>query len=73
MKAKLKSRRIRTLEELWAIEDEFPLAFAPDPVHLALKWGLPLSKNYLKHRQAREANGNGKATSTHSRRKAVAG
>jgi len=31
VKAKLKSR-VRTLEELWAIEDEFPLAFAPDPV-----------------------------------------
>ena len=31
MKAKLKIRRIRTLEELWAIEDEFPLAFVPDP------------------------------------------
>ena len=73
MKAKLKSRRVRTLEELWAMEDEFPLAFAPDPVHLAIKWGLPLSKNYLKHRQEREANGSGKATSTHSRHKAVAG
>ena len=72
MKAKLKSYHIRTLEELWAIEDEFPLAFAPDPVHLALKWGLPLSKNYLKHRQQRETNGKGKAASSHSRRKAVA-
>ncbi len=49
MKAKFKSRRIRTLEELWAIEDGLPLAFAPDPAHLALKWGLPLSRNYLKH------------------------
>ena len=49
-----------------------PLAFAPDPVHLALKWGLPLSRNYLKHRQQREANGNSKPASTHSRRKAVA-
>ena len=57
MKAKLKSRRIRTLEELWAIEDEFPLAFVPDPVHLALKWGLPLSRNYLRHRRQREASG----------------
>jgi len=72
VKAKLKTRRVRTLEELWAIEDEFPLAFAPDPVHLALKWGLPLSRNYLKHRQQREANGNSKPASTHSRRKAVA-
>jgi len=72
VKAKLKTRRVRTLEELCAIEDEFPLAFAPDPVHLALKWGLPLSRNYLKHRQQREANGNSKPASTHSRRKAVA-
>jgi len=70
VKAKLKNRLIRTLEELWAIEDEFPLAFVPDPVHLAIKWGLPLSRNYLKHRQQREANGNGKVASNPSRRKA---
>ena len=70
MKAKLKIRRIRTQEELRAIEDEFLLAFVLDPVHLALKWGLPLSKNYLKHRQQREAKSNGKSASTHSRRKA---
>ena len=70
MKAKLKNRRIRTLEELWAIEDEFLLAFVLDPVHLALKWGLPLSRNYLQHRQQREPNDNGKAASTRSRRKA---
>jgi hypothetical protein len=55
----LSRRRIRSLEELWAIEDEFPLAFVPDPVHLALKWGLPLSKSYLKHRRARDAKRNG--------------
>jgi hypothetical protein len=68
VKAKLKSRRLRTLEELWAIEEEFPLAFAPDPVHLALKWGLPLSENYLKHRKQGKSNGNGMAASTHPRR-----
>ena len=70
MKAKLKSRRIRTLEELWAIEDAFPLAFAPDPVHFSLKWGIPLSKGYLKHLREREADGSG--TSHPRRRKAVA-
>lgn len=68
MKAKLKIRRIRTMEELWAIEDEFPLAFVPDPLHLSLKWGIPLSKSYLKYRRARDAKANGKTASTHSRR-----
>ena len=71
MKTKLKSRRLRTREELWAIEDEFPLAFAPDPVHLALKWGLPLSKGYLKHRREREANANGNGAAHSRRRKAA--
>lgn len=68
MKAKLKNRRIRTLEELWAIEDEFPLAFVPDPVHFSLKWGIPLSKSYLKYRRARDAKANGKVAPTPSRR-----
>jgi len=68
MKAKLKSRRIRTLKELWAIEDEFPLALVPDPVHFSLKWGIPLSKSYLKYRHARDAKANGKTGLTPSRR-----
>jgi hypothetical protein len=67
MKAKLKKRRVRTLEELWAIEDEFPLAFVPDPVHFAAKWGLPLSKSYLKHRKQRDAKANGNGTLAGSR------
>ena len=68
MKTKQKPKLPRTLEELWAIEDEFPLAFVPDPVHLSLKWGIPLSKSYLKYRRARDAKANGKAASTPARR-----
>jgi len=63
----MKSKFPRTLEELWAIEDEFPLAFVPDPVHFSLKWGIPLSKSYLKYRRERDAKANGKTASTHSR------
>ena len=68
MKTKQKPKLPRTLEELWAIEDEFPLAFVPDPVHFSLKWGIPLSKSYLKYRRARDAKANGKAATTQSRR-----
>ena len=64
MKQKLMKLPVRTLEELWAIEDECPLAFVPDPVHYAAKFGLRLSPSYLKHRRARDAkarrNGRGK-------------
>ena len=60
---KLKSRRLRSIEELWAVEDEFPAVCGPSPVSYAARHGLTLSKRYLDylHRQ-RHANGTSKKT-----------
>ena len=60
MKMKLKSRRLRSIEELWAIEDEFPAVCGPSPSSYAARHGLKLSKNYLQHLSRRRTNGNGK-------------
>ncbi len=55
---KLKSRRIRPIEELWAIEDKFPAVCGPSPSSFAARHGLKLSKSYLEHLRQR-TNGNG--------------
>ena len=59
MKLKLKNRRQLSLEELWAIEDEFPAVCGPSPSSYAARHGLKLSKNYLQH-LSRRAKGNGR-------------
>ena len=59
MKLTLKDRRPLTLEELWAIEDEFPAVCGPSPVSYAARHGLTLSKRYMEHLRRREDNGNG--------------
>jgi hypothetical protein len=69
VKMKLKDRRIRSLEELWAIEDEFPAVCGPSPVSYAARYGLTLSKRYLQHLKHRKANGNGRAVSQRRRGK----
>ena len=61
MKLKLKAGPPPTLEELWAIEDEFPAVCGPSPVSYAARYGLKLSKRYLEHLRQRQANGNGKS------------
>ena len=67
MKLKLKSRRIRPVEELWAIEDKFPAVCGPSPSAYAARHGLKLSKAYLEFLRRQRANGNGtrKAVSVH--------
>ena len=72
MKLKLKSRRIRSLEELWAIEDVFPAVCGPSPVSYAARHGLELSKGYLKHLDRRQANGNGAQRIARQRKPALA-
>jgi hypothetical protein len=67
---KLVSRRLRSLEELWAIEDEFPAVCGPDPVSYAARHGLKLSKSYLQLLSGQQPNGNG--TKTISRKRKVA-
>lgn len=71
MKLKLKSRRLRSLEELWAIEDEFPAVCGPSPISYAARYGLKLSKNYLEHLR-RRANGNGNHSASSRRKRVVA-
>lgn len=71
MKLKLKSRRLRSIEELWAIEDEFPAVCGPSPSSYAARHGLKLSKNYLEHLR-RRANGNGKHSVSPRRKPAIA-
>ncbi len=68
MKLKLQSRRIRPIEELWAIEDEFPAVCGPSPVAYAARHGLKLSKNYLKHLSRGRANGGTQAISRQRKR-----
>ena len=71
MKMKLKSRRIRPIEELWAIEDKFPAVCGPSPSSFAARHGLKLSKSYLEHLRQR-ANGNGAHKVVSPRRKLAA-
>ena len=72
MKMRLKSKRIRTLEELWAIEDEFPAVCGPNPVLYAARHGLKLSKSNMKHLRGRKADGIGTKPSSRRRKAAVA-
>ena len=71
MKMKLKSRRIRPIEELWAIEDKFPAVCGPSPSSFAARHGLKLSKSYLEHLR-QQTNGNGAHKVVSPRRKLAA-
>ena len=73
MKMKLIISRPRTLEELWAIEDEFPAVLGPNPVTYAARHGLKLSKRYLKYLDEQKANGKATKTNSRKRKAAVAG
>jgi hypothetical protein len=72
VKLKLKSRRLRSLEELWAIEDECPAVCGPSPISYATRYGLTLSKQYMEHLRRHRANGNGKPTVSRRRKSASA-
>ena len=72
MKLKLKSRRIRPIEELWAIEDKFPAVCGPSPAAYAARHGLKLSKTYLEFLRRQRASGNGTRKVVSPRRKMVA-
>lgn len=72
MKLKLKSRRIRPIEELWAIEDKFPAVCGPSPSAYAARHGLRLSKAYVEFLRRQRTNGNGARRDVQPRRKLVA-
>lgn len=72
-KALSKAEIVRRIERASEAETLFPLALVPDPVHFAAKWGLPLTRGYLKHRRERDAKANGNSvTAPVSRRRKVA-
>ena len=72
MKLKLKSRRIRPIEELWAMEDKLPAVCGPSPSAYAARYALKLSKTYLEFLRRQRANGNGARKVVLSRRKLAA-
>ena len=69
MKLKLKSRRIRPIEELWAMEEKSPAVCGPSPLAFAARHGLKLSNAYLEFLRRQRANGNGARKVAQSRRK----
>ena len=71
MKMKLKSHRIRSMDEIVALEDS-PAVCGPSPLTFAARHGLKLSKPYLKFLRSQKANGNGAHKIVQPRRKLVA-
>lgn len=72
MKMKLISRRIRSTEELCAIEDKSTTVPEPSPVTFAARHGLKLSKPYVTFMRSQKSSGNGARKFVQSRRKLVA-
>jgi len=69
---KLKSRRVRPIEELWALEDRSPAVCGPSPIAYAARHGLKLSKGYLEFMRGQPANGDGAHQVVPRRRKLAA-
>jgi hypothetical protein len=70
---KLKSRRIRSMDEIVALEDEFgPAVCGPSPSAYAARYGLKLSKSYQEFLRRQRANGNGARKIVPPRRKLIA-
>ena len=59
MKMKLASRRIRSMEELVALDDKSPAVCGPSPSTFARRNGLKLSKPYLKFLRNQKTASNG--------------
>ena len=72
MKMKLTSRRIRSMDELLAIEEKLPAVCGPSPSAFAARHGLKLSKRYVTFMRSKKASGNGVRKVVEARRKLVA-
>lgn len=73
MKMKLISRRVRSMDELLALEDKFgPAVCGPSPASFAARHGLRLSKAYVAFMRSQKANGHGARKVVQPRRKLVA-
>jgi len=57
VKLKLKSRRVRSLDELLALEEKRPAVCGPSPAAYAARHGLKLSKSYVEFLQRGRSNG----------------
>ncbi len=55
---KLRSRRVRSLEELMALDDEMPAVCGPSPLAFAARHGLKLSKPYVRFMRDKKAGEN---------------
>ena len=71
MKMKLTSGHVRSIEELWAIEDKLPAVCGPSPSAFAARHGLKLSKPYMTFMRRQKANGNVTRRVVQPRRKLV--
>jgi len=56
---KLKSRRVRSMEELGAMEDKSPAVCGPSRAACAARYSLRPSRKYVEIMRAQPANGNG--------------
>ena len=72
MKMKLISRRIRSMDELVALEEKSPAVCGPSPASFAARHGLRLSKAYVTFIRSRKAIGNGTRKVAQPRHKLVA-
>jgi hypothetical protein len=72
MELKLKSRRVRPIEELWAMEDNSPAVCGPSPAAYAARHGLRLSRTYLEFLRRQRADTNGAPRAPRMRRRTVA-
>ncbi len=72
MKMKLISRRIRSMDELVALEEKSPAVCGPSPALFAARHGLRLSKPYVAFMHSQKASGNGVSKVVPPRRKLVA-
>ncbi len=67
MKMKLASRRVRPIEELWAMEEKIPAVCGPSPASFAARHGLKLSKSYAAFLRSQKPNGVRKVTQSRRR------
>jgi hypothetical protein len=69
MKMKLVSRRIRSIEELLALEEKLPVVCGPSPSAFAARNGLKLSKPYLVFMRSQKVGANSARKAGQPRRK----
>ena len=72
MKMNLISRRVRSIEELWAMDDQLSVVSGSTPSAFAAHHGLKLSKPYVMFTRTQKTNRNGARKVAQPRRNVVA-